>query len=256
MDTVAQLQHFNGAEIALIGSGRMTNEELWLTSRLANALGVQLMDIVPHQGEGDDILLSADRNPNTNGARLLRISDEPGANLPAISQGIASGEIKALIALQENPLDAGVSPEHLSQLSAFVVMDILENESTACATALLPSSGFAEKRGSMINGKGRIQRLNRAIRAPGEARDDWEILRDLIQDYSGPKAEGNSRVGAFATIEEVFSEMSQSIPELAGLSLSKIGDLGTQVMESAQSPSPAEPAREEGNKPESEKAAN
>ena len=102
-------------------------------------------------------------------------------------------------------------------------MGLLQNESTKAATALLPSFGFAEKRGSMINGKGRLQRLNRAIRGPGQARDDWEILRDLIQAYSG----GNG----IYTIEDVFKQMSESAQPLAGLSLSKIGDRGVQVLE-------------------------
>ena len=30
MHAAAQLKHFNGWEIAIIASGRMTNEELWL----------------------------------------------------------------------------------------------------------------------------------------------------------------------------------------------------------------------------------
>jgi NADH-quinone oxidoreductase subunit G len=244
----AQLKHFNGWEIAIIASGRMTNEELWLTSRLGQALGVQLMDIVPRHGPGDDILLSEDRNPNTNGARLLGVTTAPGAQLSVISEAIATGQVKALICLKENPLAAGISAEQLSQLPAFVLMDILENASTNCATVLLPASGFAEKRGSMINRHGRLQRLNRAIRPPGMARDDWEILRDLIQECSGQNG--------IYTIEEVFAQMSQSVPELEGLNLSKIGDLGTQVMEVTPGPSPDESARNEGNKPESEKAAN
>ena len=255
-DAAMQLRQFNGPEIAIIASGRMTNEELWLTSRLAKMLDVQLMDIVAHRGQGDDILLSVDRNPNTNGARLLGITSEPGARLPAISLAIASGQVKALLALKENPLEAGVSPEHLSQLPAFILMDLLENNATNYATALLPASGFAEKRGSMINGKGRLQRLNRAVPMPGAARDDWEILRDLLQACSGQTAGMNAQAGASDTIEAVFADMSRAVPELAGLSLSKIGDLGTQVMEIAQSPSPDEPGKNEGNKPESEKAAN
>ena len=248
MHAAAQLKHFNGWEIAIIASGRMTNEELWLTSSLAKVLGVQLIDIVPRRGPGDDILLSEDRNPNTNGARLVGVSAAPGAQLASIAKGVASGQVRALIALGENPLEAGVSSEALSQLPAFVLMDLLENPATSCATALLPSSGFAEKRGSMINGKGRLQRLNSAIRPPGQARNDWEILRDLIQECSGQNG--------IYTIEEVFKQMSESVPALSGLNLSKIGDLGTQVMEIEQSPTPDEPARNEGNKPESEKAAN
>ncbi|MEY2511413.1 MAG: NADH-quinone oxidoreductase subunit [Verrucomicrobiota bacterium] len=221
----AQLKHFNGWEIAIIASGRMTNEELWLTRQLATTLGVDLIDIVPRTGPSDDILLSADRNPNTNGARLLGVTSYPGARLREIVDGVASGRIRGLIALGEDATEIGLTAAQLSALPAFVVMNLLANDSTAAATALLPSFGFAEKRGSMINGKGRLQRLNRAARGPGQARDDWEILRDLIQAYSG-------RNGIYS-IEDVFRQMSESVPALAGLSLSKIGDLGVQVLEIA-----------------------
>jgi NADH-quinone oxidoreductase subunit G len=245
----AQLKHFSGGEIAVLASGRMTNEELWLTAQLAKMLGVELIDIVPRFGPGDDILLSADRNPNTNGAMLLGVTSNPGARIPDIVEGVASGRVRALVALGENPIEIGLTVAQLTALQSFVVMNILSDDSTSAATALLPSFGFAEKRGSMINGKGRLQRLNRAVRGPGQARDDWEILRDLIQAYSG-------RNGIYS-IEDVFRQMSESVPALAGLSLSKITDLGVQVMESATSTPapPVEPAKEEMKKPESEKAA-
>src|SRR5438034_8345577 len=45
-----QLKQFSGPEIAIVASGRMTNEELWLTLQLAKALGVELIDIVPRTG--------------------------------------------------------------------------------------------------------------------------------------------------------------------------------------------------------------
>ena len=217
-----QLKHFSGWEIAIIASGRMTNEELWLTAQLTRSLGVQFVDIVPRRGPGDDILLSEDRNPNTNGAQLLGLTNQPGANLPAISKALTSGQVKALICLGENPVEYGISTAQLSKLPAFLLMNILGNEATEYATALLPSAAFAEKRGSMINGKGRLQRLNRAVRPPGQARDDWEILRDLNQALTGSNG--------IYTIEDVFRQMSESVPAFQGLSLSKIGDLGIQVM--------------------------
>ena len=242
-----QLKHFVGWNIAIVASGRMTNEELWLTAQLARALEVQLIDIVPRRGSGDDILLSEDRNPNTNGARLI-LNIEPGAQLPAIVQGVGSGQIQALIALGEDPTEFGITAEKLVGLPAFICMGILGNSATEASTVLFPSLGFAEKRGSMINGKGRLQRFNRAVRGPGEARDDWEILRDLIQARTG-------RNGVYS-IEDVFKQMSAEISAFAGLSLSKIGDLGTQVMEAVESPGPPPaPGRGEGNKPESELAA-
>jgi len=220
---VLQLRQFQGWEIAIIASGRMTNEELWLTSQLAKTIGVTLIDIVPRRGPGDDILLSEDRNPNTNGAKLLGVTAEPGARLPEIVEAVKSGRIRALVALGEDPSDIGITAAELSALPAFVSMSMLSTVATQNATVVLPSFAFAEKRGSMINTKGRLQRLNRAVAGPGQARDDWEILRDLIQAYAGKNG--------IYSIEDVFREMSAAVPEFTGLNLSKIGDLGVQIIE-------------------------
>ena len=73
----------------------------------------------------------------------------------------------------------------------------------------------------MINIKGRIQRLNKAVNSPGKARDDWEILRDLTQAVGGSNG--------IYTIDEVFKQMAGETPVLEGLSLAKIGDLGVQL---------------------------
>ena len=219
----AALKPFESGQIGMLASGRMTNEELWLTGRLAKLLGVTLIGIATRTGPGDDILLSEDRNPNTNGARLLGIASQGGTNLQRLKDAIGSGQIKALISLGENPLHCGITGESLERLPVYIVMDILSNEATRYASIVLPSLGFAEKRGSMINRKGRLQRLNRAVRGPGLARDDWEILRDLIQGISG----GNG----IYTIEDVFRQMSEATPELAGLTLSRISDFGVQVLD-------------------------
>jgi NADH-quinone oxidoreductase subunit G len=232
--TALQLKHFGSWQIGIIASARMTNEELWLTLQLASMLGVQSLDIVPRRQPGDDILLSEDRNPNTNGARIiLGSSSEPGTNLLAIAEAVKSGQISALVVLGENPMHLGIPLEQLARLPALVLMDILENEATEKATAVLPGSGFAEKRGSMINGTGRLQRLNRAVRPPGNARDDWEILRDLLQALGG----GNQ----ISSIDDVFRQLRESIPQFTGLTLSKIGDLGAHVLQIAELP-PIQPS--------------
>jgi NADH-quinone oxidoreductase subunit G len=224
-----QLKQFSDSEIAIIASGRMTNEELWLTSQLAKSLGVHWIDVVPRREPGDNILLSEDRNPNTNGARLiLRSTSEPGAKLMEIADAVRSGQVKALVILKENAMHLGIPAEQFAQLPAFIVMNILSNEATAKATVVLPACGFAEKRGSMVNGKGRLQRLNHAVRPPGNARDDWQILRDLLQAIGG----GDS----LSSIEDVFRRISETIPQFAGLTLSKIGDLGVHILQMEELP--------------------
>jgi NADH-quinone oxidoreductase subunit G len=212
-----QLRATAGAT-ALIASARMTNEEMFLARRLAKALGIEMFDVMPRPQKGDDFLISNDGNPNTSGAKLLGLAT---GRLAEIATGIASGKIKGLLVLGEDATDCGIPETDLAKLSALVVMGILPDKTTANATTLLPSASWAEKRGSMINVKGRIQRLNRAISSPGMARDDWEILRDLIQAAGGSNG--------IYTIEEVFKQMAAETPALAGLSLGKIGDLGTQL---------------------------
>jgi NADH-quinone oxidoreductase subunit G len=149
---------------------------------------------------------------------------------------VKSGEIRAVIALGENPIKAGISVEQLTHLPSFVAMDILSNDANDHATVRLPASGFAEKRGSMINGKGRLQRLNRAVRPPGNARDDWEILRDLLQALGGSNG--------LYTIDDVFRQMSTEVRQFHGLTLSKIGDLGVRVIKEDESPPPPRDPKE------------
>ncbi len=211
-----------GEQIAIIASGRMTNEELFLTRKLAAALKTTLLDIVPRTGEGDDILLSADRNPNSNGAKLLGVAAKtPGERLRTIVEKVNSGEVRALICLGEDAVDCGITTAALGKLSSLLTLGLLPGPAMAGASIVLPGAGFAEKRGSMVNVKGRLQRLNRAINPPGEARDDWEILRDLIQAVTG--------TNGIYLVEDVFKAMAGEVPAFAGLSLSKIGDLGVQL---------------------------
>jgi NADH-quinone oxidoreductase subunit G len=204
-------------ETAILASARQTNEELFLTRELARALQVDLLDVKPRPQEGDGFLISGDRNPNTTGAKLLGVSQD-GQKLSNIAAGVRSGKIKALITLGEDAAELGLTPAELGRLSVFLHIGCRPQATSAQAHYILPSAGFGEKRGSMINLKNRLQRLNRAIAPPGQARDDFEILLALKAAVGG----GNG----IHTIEEVFKALSAAIPSLAGLSLSKIGDNG------------------------------
>jgi NADH-quinone oxidoreductase subunit G len=208
--------------IAMIVSGRMTNEELFLARRLKEALSITLVDIRPRPQEGDGFLIAKDGNPNTRGVQLLGLAgEEPGALLGAINEGIEAGTITSLLVLHENVISCGISEAALAKLKNLIVLDILPSATTQHATILLPGSAAAEKRGSMINIKGRLQRLNQAIQAPGAARDDWEILQDLLKLISSSTVP--------ITFEELFAQMASEISSLRGLNFGKIGDLGIDL---------------------------
>ena len=207
----------NAGRVAIIASGRATNEELFLVKRLATALDAKV-DILPRTGDADGILIAADRNPNTTGAKLLGVAT---GRLAEIVAGVKDGSITALIALGEDATKAGLTEADLAKLDTVIAADILPNKTTAHADILLPAVAWCEKRGSMINLESRLQRLNRAVLAPGSARDDWEILRDLILAVSGSNG--------LHSVEDVFKAMANETPALAGLTLSRIGDLGVDI---------------------------
>ena len=49
------------------------------------------------------------------------------------------------------------------------------------ADLVLPGAAYAEKHGTYVNMEGRVQRAERAVFAPGEAREDWSILRAVSE---------------------------------------------------------------------------
>lgn len=217
----AKLKTMLPGDVAVVASGRMTNEELFLAGRLAKALGAAV-DVVPRVGEPDDYLVSADKNPNTNGAKIL-FGALPGSRLEEIRTGVKEGRIKGLIVLQENLLEeAGFSAADLSKLALLAQAHVQANGTAELAHFVIPVSTYAEKRGSMINATGRLQRLNRAVESPGQARDLWEVLRDLILAVTGQN-------GLYA-IEDVFRQMAAGHSEFAGLSLSRIGSEGIALL--------------------------
>ncbi|MGH7939735.1 MAG: molybdopterin-dependent oxidoreductase, partial [Limisphaerales bacterium] len=203
---------------AIIASARQTNEELWLLSQLKSKLDA-ISDSVPRVGESDKLLLNADRNPNTNGARLTGICfTEMGSNLPQIAQGISSGKIKTLIVFGEDVTRHGIGPELLGKLDLLIVSDILGNATTALAHYLLPGCAHAEKRGSFTNAKGRVQKFMKAVEPPGHARAEWEFLHELV---IGPDA--------CITIEGLFNQMAADVPRFKGLTWAGLGDGGKKV---------------------------
>lgn len=207
--------------VAIVAGARQTTEELYLLKKLADKLGA-ITDCVPRPGEADKLLVSADKNSNTNGAKLIGISsNEPGGNLKKIADGIRDGSIKTLIVFGEDVTRAGLGEELLDKLELLVVSDILPNKTTAKAHYLLPGCAHAEKRGTFINVKGRLQKFMKAVEAPGDARAEWEFLHELVRNVTGQNG--------FVSIEGLYNQMAKQVPALNGIEWAKIGDQGVDV---------------------------
>ena len=217
------LKEFEASEIAIIASARQTNEELFLTQGLADTLGTENVATVERIGEADGKLISADRNPNTNGAKLI-LGDTAG-KLSAVKNGLNNGSIKALVVFNEDLFEAaGFSHDDLAGAELIISSNIIANQTAQASDIVLPGASFAEKRGSMINVTGRLQRLNQAIQPSGNAMEDWEIIRDLILAINGEKND-------MYMIEEVVKMIAANITEFNGITFSKIGDQGIPLIE-------------------------
>ena len=209
--------------VAIVASARQTTEELFLLKKLAAKLGA-VTDLVPRPGEADKLLVCADRNPNTTGAILTGIVDchaEMGRNLAKIADGIRGGSIRTLLVFGEDVTKHGLGADLLAKLETLVVSEILPNATTAAATYLLPGCAHAEKRGTFVNVKGRVQKFMKAVEPKGDARAEWEFLHELVHNVTGQNG--------FSTIEGLFNQMAQEVPAFSGLEWAKLGDTGVTV---------------------------
>ncbi|WP_017671020.1 NADH-quinone oxidoreductase subunit NuoG [Blastomonas sp. AAP53] len=55
------------------------------------------------------------------------------------------------------------------------------DKGAAAADVILPAAAYPEKNGTYVNVEGRVQMSDKAVFAPGDAREDWSILRALSE---------------------------------------------------------------------------
>ncbi len=220
------IKQFEGSEIAVIASGRQTNEELFMMHTLATELGTDMLSIVDHSQESDEMLISSDRNPNTTGAGLIFQTNDPTAKLASIRDGVSNGSIKAVLVASEDLTESGFSPEDLESLELLISINTSTNATAQASDIVFPGAGSSEKRGSMVNVSGRIQKLNAACIPPADARDDWEIITDLILSITGETPDQAPR-----SIDQLSQIISTSIPDFEGKTLTSLNDLGEIITE-------------------------
>jgi predicted molibdopterin-dependent oxidoreductase YjgC len=88
------------------------------------------------------------------------------------------------------------------------------------AHVVLPAACFAEKDGTFSNTERRVQRVRKAVEAPGQAKPDWVILAELSTRMGYPMD--------YATPEDIMKEICTLTPSYAGISYDRIDQVGIQ----------------------------
>lgn len=216
-----RLKNLEKDTVAVLASARSTNEELYLVSKLTSALGA-LSDVVSRSGESDNLLVSADKNPNSNGAILNGVcTKRPGYRLKKMVAGIQEGNLRCLIAIGEDPHKIGLTQEDLAKLDLLVLCDIHETEASAVADFVLPGCAHAEKRGTFTSVKGRVQKFFKALEPVGMARPEVEILSGLLHQITGEEVSSVPPV--------LFNQMTTENTAWGGLRWSDLGEHGVTL---------------------------
>ena len=175
------------------------------------------------------------------------LDPQPGLTVVEIMHAVHDGAISGMYIMGENPAmsDPNLNPARaaLAALDHLVVQDIFMTETAHYADVILPASAFPEKTGTFTNTDRRVQLGRQAIDPPGEARQDLAIICDMAErlglqwQYAGPR--------------DVFDEMRQAMPSIAGITWQRLeaenavtypceqeGDPGTDVIFTEDFPRP------------------
>jgi NADH-quinone oxidoreductase subunit G len=173
INAAAQLCKDGG--VAVVGSGRSSVEEQFLTKKLADALKAST-HLVSRVGQGDKLLVSADRNPNVRGALVTGlIKTLPSAKLTDLAAAIDAGKVKTVVSVGEDLAAAGLSAAQLAKVS-IVYFGTHANATSAAAKVVIPTQSVFEKNGAFVNQQFRIQKFARSVPAPAGTIDDLVAL--------------------------------------------------------------------------------
>jgi formate dehydrogenase major subunit len=165
------------------------------------------------------------------------LDPNPGLTVVETMHAITDGTIRGMYIMGENPAMSDPNLNHarkaLASLEHLVVQDIFMTETAWYADVILPASAFAEKTGSFTNTDRRVQLGRQAIEPPGQARQDLEIIQEMASrlrldwHYSHPR--------------EVFTEMRQAMPSIAGISWERLERSGAVTYPCSDEKDPGQP---------------
>jgi predicted molibdopterin-dependent oxidoreductase YjgC len=148
---------------------------------------------------------------------------QSGKHLSEMFDAMEHGELTALYVIGENPAQSEADQQRaerlLTGLDHLVVQDIFLTKTAQLADVVLPASAsWAEAEGTVTSSERRVQRVRKALDAPGEARDDIEIVYAI-----------GARLGVdlgSTRAEDVWNELRALSPMHAGMSYARLEEKG------------------------------
>ena len=132
------------------------------------------------------------------------VPGEGGQDTAGILDGAASGEIEVVFLLGADEIDTAKLEK------AFVVYQGHHGDKGAHrADVILPGAAYTEKDATYVNTEGRPQQAYRAIFPPGEAKEDWAIVRALSGALGNPLA--------FNDLDAMRDAMEAAVPHMASI---------------------------------------
>lgn len=214
---VANLLERSEGNYGIFLSPQLSNEELYLAQKFfQNELKAKHVLLVSPKENGfeDDLLIRADKNPNTKGAELLGLKADQTA-LESFYSKVEKGEVEGIVVFGQDLLTlhgTHLGEKALNQLKWSVFIGSSHNLLSEYAGHALPAATYAEKEGTFTNFEGRTQKFNRVLNPLGESQPEWQILIDL-----------SKRMGidlGFFNEEDIFNELALKFEAFKGLSYS------------------------------------
>ena len=147
------------------------------------------------------------------GLDLGLVPGDGGLDVAGMVAAAGEGAIEVLYLLGADEIDMAALGD------AFVIYQGHHGDAGAHrADVVLPGAAYTEKDATYVNTEGRAQRGRRAVFPPGEARDDWTILRAL-SDVLGNKL-------SYDDIEQLRARMGEIAPDLRELDRARRAEWG------------------------------
>ncbi len=151
-----------------------------------------------------------------------------GYAVKGILEAASRQEIKAVYLLAADEID--MTPLK----SAFIIYQGHHGDrGAAVADVILPGAAYTEKSGTYVNTEGRVQRSLKAVSPPGEAKEDWKILRALSEKLGVtlPYSTLEDIRARLVDVNPLFEELD-TVQRAAWLPFGKEGSLSSEPFES------------------------